>query len=377
MKSASGRSRPSLNPVKQSEQNAAHALSELDDAWQRDKLEWSSPGRGQAPAPSAELEEKIQSLERALESKENAYADERLAQAVRLSEMESRSARSDKLVSACMQALILKFPSFTISFSAAFRMLRAITRLLPLNSPSPYLEESWIRWADRGSLVRRDITMLLGGFAAKKQLLESLREKIEEHRRDDRQQLVTAREESWQRWDERLGRLAEWKSSLAPLHQSSKRLAAWRDSTLWFDRVQTVGQRLADGLGSAADRLEKKIDVLSEKMNAWSSRLMAKEMELRDYVGQRTGTDLMISSARRAPYLDFLFHEREEEGLLARELKSIGGAAGRALKRLSRASPGRFKKPMPIPPILRSARTKCSPSRSPCSSAWRNCPDRP
>ena len=36
--------------LKQTEQNAARSLSELDDAWQRDKLEWGPMAQGEWPA---------------------------------------------------------------------------------------------------------------------------------------------------------------------------------------------------------------------------------------------------------------------------------------------------------------------------------------
>lgn len=49
--------------ILQTEQNAARSLSDLDDAWQRDKLEWGPAAQSQWPAERRALEEKIQSLE--------------------------------------------------------------------------------------------------------------------------------------------------------------------------------------------------------------------------------------------------------------------------------------------------------------------------
>src|ERR1700733_11040450 len=46
--------------LKQSEQNAARALAELDDAWQRDKLEWGPQARAEWPTQRRELEAKTQ-----------------------------------------------------------------------------------------------------------------------------------------------------------------------------------------------------------------------------------------------------------------------------------------------------------------------------
>jgi hypothetical protein len=47
----------------QTEQNAARSLSDLDDAWQRDKLEWGPAAQSQWPDERRALEDKIQSLE--------------------------------------------------------------------------------------------------------------------------------------------------------------------------------------------------------------------------------------------------------------------------------------------------------------------------
>ncbi len=47
----------------QTEQNAARALSDLDDSWQRDKLEWGPAAQSQWPAERRALEEKVGSLE--------------------------------------------------------------------------------------------------------------------------------------------------------------------------------------------------------------------------------------------------------------------------------------------------------------------------
>ncbi len=47
----------------QTEQNAARALSDLDDAWQRDKLEWGPAAQAEWPADRRELQEKVKALE--------------------------------------------------------------------------------------------------------------------------------------------------------------------------------------------------------------------------------------------------------------------------------------------------------------------------
>src|SRR5690242_11993758 len=47
--------------LKQTEQNAAHALAELDDDWQRDKLEWGP--RSEWPEQRREIAKNVESLE--------------------------------------------------------------------------------------------------------------------------------------------------------------------------------------------------------------------------------------------------------------------------------------------------------------------------
>jgi hypothetical protein len=54
--------------LKQTEQNAARALAELDDSWQQDKLEWGPAAQAEWPAQRRQLETKAQALELELEA---------------------------------------------------------------------------------------------------------------------------------------------------------------------------------------------------------------------------------------------------------------------------------------------------------------------
>jgi len=108
--------------LKQNEQLTAHALSELDDAWQRDKLEWG-PSAGNAwRSEKQAMEEKITSLQNELAEKDRSVQAAPSAAAVSDAHVEAlqsqlrqfqttvasfqdRETRSDELVSACMQAL--------------------------------------------------------------------------------------------------------------------------------------------------------------------------------------------------------------------------------------------------------------------------------
>jgi hypothetical protein len=123
--------------LKQTEQNAARALTELDDAWQRDKLAWGPAAQQEWPAQRRELEAKAQALEERLSAIESAHAAEREALQTRIWDLASRpepaagptpetvkalqsqllefqgtvaslqdqASHSDELVNACVQAL--------------------------------------------------------------------------------------------------------------------------------------------------------------------------------------------------------------------------------------------------------------------------------
>jgi hypothetical protein len=99
--------------LKQTEQNAAQALAQLDDDWQRDKLEWGT--RDQWVIERQALEEKIASLESALAEKKTAAGPTPVTVKTLQSQLlefqqtvasfQDRAARSDELVNACVQAL--------------------------------------------------------------------------------------------------------------------------------------------------------------------------------------------------------------------------------------------------------------------------------
>ena len=123
--------------LNQSEQNAAHALAELDDAWQRDKLEWGPSARDEWPDQRRQMEAKIQVLEREQAESAAAREEEKQRHQARLAEIEAsakigagptpstvkalqgqlllfqqtvasfhdRAVQSDELVNACVQAL--------------------------------------------------------------------------------------------------------------------------------------------------------------------------------------------------------------------------------------------------------------------------------
>jgi hypothetical protein len=105
----------------QTEQNATRSLSELDDAWQRDKLEWGPAAQATWPAERRQLEDKVQALEEELAQLKQEHVVQASAgptpETVRalqaqlldfqqaVASLQDRASRSEDLVSACVQAL--------------------------------------------------------------------------------------------------------------------------------------------------------------------------------------------------------------------------------------------------------------------------------
>jgi chromosome segregation ATPase len=208
-----------------------------------------------------------------------------------------------------------------------------------VSSPSSYLEASLSRLNDRVSLIRRDVELMLEGLHVKGRFLDELRENVRRHREEDFAQLREARRETWASWDERLKRVEEWMGAAAGLHRSATTLRAWRDSSLGFDRALTLSQKYAATLEQKAKKVEEKLVVLAERMHDWTKRLSAMEAELREFVERQAvkSTEILVSKARKRPYLEFVFNEREEEGRISLELKKLRTTANRVLERIARA----------------------------------------
>jgi hypothetical protein len=208
-----------------------------------------------------------------------------------------------------------------------------------LPSPSPYLEASLSRLSDRAALIRRDVAIMLEGVKGKGLLLEDLRNKVRKHRLEDAAQLMDARRKTWASWEERLKRVEGWMTSAATLARDAGNLRAWRESALGFDRAVLISQKFAKALEAKAVKLENQIMALAEKMLQWSERLRLKEADLREFAERQAikTTEIQVSKARKQPYLDFLFVEREEEGRMALEFKSIRTSANRMLERIAHA----------------------------------------
>jgi hypothetical protein len=77
--------------LKQIEQNAARSLTDLDDLWQRDKLEWGPVARSEWPAQRRELEAKIHSLEGLVAELERSRTAERETFEGRIRELEPQA----------------------------------------------------------------------------------------------------------------------------------------------------------------------------------------------------------------------------------------------------------------------------------------------
>jgi hypothetical protein len=207
-----------------------------------------------------------------------------------------------------------------------------------LSSASPYLQDAWVRWANRGSLMRRDVELVLSGFESKTRVLGGLRAKIQEHRRDDFAQLMRAHDEEGQRWDERLVRLGEWINTSENLLQSSKVLVEWNETAAWFDRAQQISTQFGDALERKIEAIEKGTALLGDRVRQWLNRLAAQEIafaELKNRQGNPVD-GLMVPAGRKSASLDFVYLEREEEGRLSLEFKRIREDIRLALHRLSR-----------------------------------------
>jgi len=180
---------------------------------------------------------------------------------------------------------------------------------------------------------------MLEGLKPKGLLLDDLRRRVRKHRQEDIAQLKEARREIWASWDERLKRLEQWMASGARLGNSTANLVAWRKSALGFDRARDLGQKYARAMEHKAAKIGKKLSNLSDRMKQWADRLRAMEVDLREF-NQRhadSAKEVMVSRARKRPYLDFVFIEREVEGRLALDFKSLRATANRALERIARA----------------------------------------
>jgi len=205
--------------------------------------------------------------------------------------------------------------------------------------PSAYLKTSLARFNDRGALIRRDVELMLEGLRVKGRFLDELCQKIRRHREEDFAPLREARREAWASWDERLKRVEEWMGSTADLHRSATMLRAWRDSALGFDRAYALSRKYTASLEQKAAKFENKLHALGERLRDWTSRLGTKEAELREFVERQAvkDTEILVSKARKRPYLDFVFNEREEEGRISLELKKLRTTANRVLERIASA----------------------------------------
>jgi len=124
--------------LKQTEQNAAQALAQLDDDWQRDKLEWGS--QEQWAIERQALKEKVASLESALaEKKASASPTPDTVKVLQgqllefqqtVASFQDRAARSDELVNACVQAL-------DYQISVLYDLVQHFVVQVPAGEPPP------------------------------------------------------------------------------------------------------------------------------------------------------------------------------------------------------------------------------------------------
>lgn len=195
-------------------------------------------------------------------------------------------------------------------------------------------------------LLRRDAAIQLDGLSDKKQYLEALRGQFTQHRVEDIAQIKEARTPVWASWEERLRRLEEWLKEAAEIKRSSATLRSWKESAIGFERLKDITDNFSASLERRAKALEETISATMHRIQAWDGRLRAQEADLRSFLDRQAAktTEIMVSKARKQPYLDFAFREREEEGQLSQRMKSIRSTANRMLDRLTKANAWVFAK---------------------------------
>ena len=220
---------------------------------------------------------------------------------------------------------IIKFPSCT-----------TLSNTTP--NLSPYLETCVQRFADRQMLIRKDVDLLMDALRVKSRILEGLNKRVSDHRQEDATQFKSFQEESWSRWEERLKRLQNWQVQTAELGRISGRAEEIRKVLIFFDRAKQLSDRYASRLEVQADRLQKKLSILTTAVGAWTDRLALEEKELQDFVERQAkkGTEVLVSSARKRPHQEFVFTEREKEAELARIFKAIRVSSHHVLERSAR-----------------------------------------
>ena len=210
-------------------------------------------------------------------------------------------------------------------------------RTLP--SPSRYLQATLSRWTERNALIRQDAHIMLAGLGIKELLLKDLRQKVRKHRMDDIDQLKDARRQSWTSWEERMKRLETWMAEAALLQNATANVVAWKKTTLGFDKARELAHKYAVILDRKAGQIETKLYQVSERLRQWGDRLRGMEQDLRAFVQRHADktTEVLVSKARKQPYLNFVYAERDLEGKLAAEFKNIRSTVNQALERLARA----------------------------------------
>lgn len=206
-------------------------------------------------------------------------------------------------------------------------------------APSSYFEATQKRFQDRGELLRRDIDIMLEGLRSKGQLLDELRARTLTHRQEDLAQLTEARRELWASWDERLKRIEEWMRASAILKQTSSQFKVWSQSARGFERLQDFADRYKTSLQARARGMQAELAAATEAVQSWEQRLCAQEAEIRGFLDRQAAKtqEIMVSRARKQPFLDFVYLERESEARLAAQMKTVRLSVNRTLERIARA----------------------------------------
>ncbi len=208
-----------------------------------------------------------------------------------------------------------------------------------MSAPSAFLEVSQTRLSDRGSLLLRDINIMTEGLAGKADYLKDLRKQFLKHRLEDMQQIREARQQLWSSWDERVRRLEDWMRETADASRASATLVAWKRGALGFERIQGLNDKFTAAAARRAELVDKLFQSVFVQIRQWDERLKTQEADLRAFLERQAAktTELMVSKARKQPYLDFAYHEREMEGKLSTEMKFLRTSVNRMMDRITKA----------------------------------------
>jgi hypothetical protein len=219
--------------------------------------------------------------------------------------------------------------------------------------------------------AHRDREMALDEARSKGRALSELCRTMDRHRTEDLEQLSSARQQLWARWDERLKRLAEWSATAKALHQSSLEIKSLRAATVWFGRAPQIAERYVQQLENKSFRFEKELMELRERLGQWMDRLSLKEAEVKRFVENEAvkTTEILVSATRKRIHMDFVYNEKDEEARIARRFRLLRQRVYLIVRRLSRGEKW-------LPPIVETHAAVFEVRKKELLESWRPAEER-